>query len=70
MCNNVYELISYLHFTHLSNKFCFHGSLVSDWYGYGLMDAQALIAAAQNWTCLQAQHTCQSGIINVNKYAL
>ncbi|XP_053382885.1 furin-like protease kpc-1 [Mercenaria mercenaria] len=42
------------------------GRQVSDWFGYGLLDTQALIEAAQNWTCLQAQHTCRTGDINVN----
>ncbi|XP_060597301.1 furin-like [Ruditapes philippinarum] len=43
------------------------GREVSDWFGYGLLDTQALIVAAQNWTCLQTQHKCSTGTVKVNK---
>lgn len=58
---NQLELHLFIHWTCLT--FFFHLSVslyvaVSHSYGYGLLDASAMVTLAQNWTSIGPQHKC------------
>jgi hypothetical protein len=45
-------------------------STVSHRYGYGLMDALAMVQLAEQWTTVPQQRICTTEVIRVNQYVL
>ena len=41
---------------------------VSHRYGYGLMDALAMVQLAKRWTTVPQQRICSTDVIKVNQY--
>lgn len=46
----------------------FHFLVVSHSYGYGLLDASAMVALAQNWTSVGPQHKCVIDMLTEPRY--
>lgn len=45
-----------------------HFLAVSHSYGYGLLDASAMVALAQNWTSVGPQHKCVIDMVTEPRY--
>jgi len=43
---------------------------VSHHYGFGLMDAAAMVELAQHWNSVPEQHRCQATPLGVNRQAV
>lgn len=43
------------------------GRNVSHWFGYGLIDASAMVDLAKNWTTVPEQRLCKSRLIMPDK---
>lgn len=42
------------------------GRNVSHWFGYGLIDASAMVDLAKNWTNVKPQNVCKSRLVSIN----